>query len=351
MPTISVILCTYNRPAELLQAATESILAQSFADLELIVVDDGSTATNPAQALASQLKKDARLQLIRQENRGLAAARNTGIAKARCDLIAFQDDDDISLPERLQAQYDFLQQHREIVGISCECENIPPSSRPATIPATVPAKDRAIESPTKPATPAQGAPARIQPPQMTLRRPSDFRRIILTNASVLIRRTALEAVGGYREFLRVHEDLDLSLRLQEKFTLALLPECYYRCCPHEQPRMTKAPISWQYYCAIIASAWLRRNRDAAPLTDSLQEAGDTSLAALFRLTLQTPAWLRGYFIWHARKIIKSALRNGEHPTIEATMQQCVQLSGGFAGWMALRRLKFRLLLWSLWYGR
>lgn len=100
-PRVSVILPTYNRAASL-RAACESVLSQSFRDLELLVVDDASS-----EDVASVIREigDPRIRYIRRErNGGASAARNTGLAAARGELIAFQDSDDLWLPGKLARQ-------------------------------------------------------------------------------------------------------------------------------------------------------------------------------------------------------------------------------------------------------
>jgi len=80
-PTVSVILCSFNRSTQVTQAI-RSVLAQSFTDFELIVVDDGST-DQTSDVVLPLARRDARMIYIRQANSGLAAARNAGIRMAR----------------------------------------------------------------------------------------------------------------------------------------------------------------------------------------------------------------------------------------------------------------------------
>jgi glycosyltransferase involved in cell wall biosynthesis len=98
----------------------ESVLAQTFADFEFLVVDDGSTDGSP-DYLASLCARDPRVRVLRnQENTGLTRSLNLGLAAARGRLLARMDADDISAPERLKRQVDFLHGHPEvgIVGSS-----------------------------------------------------------------------------------------------------------------------------------------------------------------------------------------------------------------------------------------
>lgn len=101
VPRVSVVVPTHNRPA-LLREALASIAAQTCTDWEVVVVDDGSTP--PIDAAALEAVVNGRLRLVRHDQpRGVAAARNSGFAAARGELIAQLDDDDRLAPEALSA--------------------------------------------------------------------------------------------------------------------------------------------------------------------------------------------------------------------------------------------------------
>src|SRR5437868_1027615 len=104
-PSVSVILPTHSR-VEFLRRAIETVLAQTFSDLEVVVVDDG-----PNEAIAQLVRAhpDERVRLVRHErNQGVAAARNTGIGASRGAYIGFIDDDDLWLPTKLERQVPLL---------------------------------------------------------------------------------------------------------------------------------------------------------------------------------------------------------------------------------------------------
>jgi GT2 family glycosyltransferase len=103
-PLVSVIIPTYNRGAMLVEAV-DSVLAQSYRDRELIVVDDGSTDGTSGDLAA---RFDARLSLFTQQRSGVAAARNAGVRAAQGNYIAFLDSDDFWLPQKLERQIDFM---------------------------------------------------------------------------------------------------------------------------------------------------------------------------------------------------------------------------------------------------
>ncbi|MCE3259890.1 MAG: glycosyltransferase [Bacteroidetes bacterium] len=109
-PKISVILPVYNAEKYIAEAIT-SILSQTFSNFELIVVNDGSNDRSEEIILSF---KDDRIVYLRQKNAGLAATLNKGISLANGEYIARQDNDDISLPERLEKQLNFLEEHKEV---------------------------------------------------------------------------------------------------------------------------------------------------------------------------------------------------------------------------------------------
>ena len=120
-PCVSVILPTFNR-ADLLAPSVRSVLNQDFTDLELIVVDDGST-DHTTRVLDSI--KDSRLQLLRLDsNRGQSAARNAGIEKSRGEFIAFQDSDDVWYRNKLSRQIDVFRSCPEVSVVYSDMRRI-----------------------------------------------------------------------------------------------------------------------------------------------------------------------------------------------------------------------------------
>ncbi|MGN5594074.1 glycosyltransferase [Stutzerimonas nitrititolerans] len=111
-PIISVIMSVYNSE-EYLAEAIESIISQTFTDFEFILINDGSD-DNSLDIIKLYMGKDGRLILINRENKGLPASLNEGIAQAKGKYIARMDADDIALPERLQAQYNFMESNPKV---------------------------------------------------------------------------------------------------------------------------------------------------------------------------------------------------------------------------------------------
>ena len=112
MPAVSIIMPAYN-VAPYVADAVRSALAQTFADFELIVVDDGSKDST-AEVVNGLAREDRRVRLVQQSNRGLAGARNTALRAARGDFFALLDSDDTWEPEFLQAQLAVLNARPEV---------------------------------------------------------------------------------------------------------------------------------------------------------------------------------------------------------------------------------------------
>jgi len=108
-PAVTVLMPVFNG-GRFVGAAVESILGQTFTDFELLVIDDGSTDDSPA-IIGEYAARDRRIRVVCRENRGLVATLNEGLGLARGAYLARMDCDDISFPERLRRQYDFMRAH------------------------------------------------------------------------------------------------------------------------------------------------------------------------------------------------------------------------------------------------
>lgn len=125
MPRVSAAIITHNR-AHYLPGAIESVLGQTFRDVDLVVVDDGSTDAT-ADAVAPYLD---RIRYVRQENRGKAAARNAAVKLAEGDLVAFCDSDDAWLPDRLERQLAAFERRPEVGMVHGQVDLVDADLRP-----------------------------------------------------------------------------------------------------------------------------------------------------------------------------------------------------------------------------
>lgn len=187
---ISVIIPTYNR-AHIVGEAIDSVLGQTYPNVELIVVDDGST-DKTLDVLAGY---GDRIKVVAQKNGGPAAARNRGLAEARGEFIAFQDSDDLWLPEKLERQLDLMNSAGE--SVPCCITNI-----------AMRWSDKEITSfgvSWLNATVREGL--WLNPAEVLAT------RFVLFNQAVMIRRRVLDHIGGFDESIRFQEDYELPLRL------------------------------------------------------------------------------------------------------------------------------------------
>jgi glycosyltransferase involved in cell wall biosynthesis len=131
MPLVTVIMPAYN-VAPYLREAVESVVAQTYRNWELVIVDDGSTDETGAIA-RDCLKLDGRIRLVRQENRGLAGARNTALAEGRGEFFALLDSDDVWDPEFLESQMDVFARYPDTALVSGSARFLggPKSGQPA----------------------------------------------------------------------------------------------------------------------------------------------------------------------------------------------------------------------------
>jgi glycosyltransferase involved in cell wall biosynthesis len=190
-PLVSAIIATYNR-AGLVGNAVESILQQTYENIEVIVVDDGST--DDTHAVLARFGD--RIRIIYQNNAGPAAARNRGTRAANGDIISFLDSDDIWLPARIERVVELLQRVDESVPC-CVCDvEMRFTSRARTT-----SFQNFVLSPMVNKGLWSNAPEVLAD------------RFVLFNQMAAVRRSALEKVGGYDENLRFLEDYDLALRL------------------------------------------------------------------------------------------------------------------------------------------
>jgi glycosyltransferase involved in cell wall biosynthesis len=120
MTQVSVVIPVYN-VEKYIAATVQSVLNQTYADFELLIVDDGSP--DRSSEICQQFN-DPRITIIRQANRGLAGARNTGIRRASGQYIAFLDGDDLWLPDQLEKQIAHLEQSPQIGVSFCRSEFI-----------------------------------------------------------------------------------------------------------------------------------------------------------------------------------------------------------------------------------
>jgi len=192
IPAVSVIIPTYNR-WPIVEEAIESVLAQSYGAFEIIVIDDGSD-----DGTADRLQKYAgSLRLVSRERRGVAAARNYGVGIAQGRYVAFLDSDDLWLPNKLEIQTAFMDQHPEVQ--ICQTEEIWIRQRTRVNPK-----------------------AKHRKPSGDIFRPS-LDLCLVSPSAVMMTKELFDRVGGFDEGFPVCEDYDLWLRIAVESWVGLVP--------------------------------------------------------------------------------------------------------------------------------
>ncbi len=198
-PKVSVIIPTYNR-REMVQEAIDSVLAQTYTDYEIIVVDDGST-DGTGEVL--QARYGDRIRYMWQENQGESVARNRGIEMSQGEYIAPLDSDDLWVPERLARQVEVLEAHSHVVLTFGQIQHINERGR--------------ILSESK--------SPKLEVEDLTLQALClDDRAVVSAPITSLIKREALIRIGGYDKSIRLGEDYDLLLRLRLHGTFEFVPK-------------------------------------------------------------------------------------------------------------------------------
>ncbi|HVD37629.1 MAG TPA: glycosyltransferase, partial [Solirubrobacterales bacterium] len=230
-PAISVLMPVRDG-ARFLVEAVESVLAQSFSDLELVVVDDGSTDSTP-RLLEQIAGRDSRLVVHRRRpGRNLAEVLNLAAELSRAPLLARLDADDVALPERLRLQVEFLDAHPEVALLGGQALMIDEAGRDFGR-AEYPQHDDELRQDLQAGNP-------------------------FVHPAVAMRRQAFEAVGGYRVNFDYAEDLDLWLRLAEGRKIANLADVVVKYRIHGgQQTVRKQDEQALYALAARASAKVR----------------------------------------------------------------------------------------------
>lgn len=232
MPRVSVLIPVFNRERYLAQAI-QSVLSQSFADFELLLLNDGSDDRS-GEIAAHAAKMDNRVVLVDGPRHGVVYQRNLGVKMAKANLIALMDSDDISLPGRLASQVLFMEARPECVALGTQALRIDEDGLPINE-WRVPESHEQID-----AAHMNGESGMI------------------INPTAMMRKHAVLQAGGYRDgFYNAAEDYDLFLRLGEIGQLANLPQ-----------------VLLQYRLHVESLTWARAEQQRLMVRRALQDAWD-----------------------------------------------------------------------------
>jgi len=252
-PRVSVVMSAYS--PRYIRLALDSILAQTFTDFEFVIVDDSASAEMRA-LLGEYIERDSRIVVARNaRNMGQTWSLNHGFGLARGELIARQDDDDISDPERLGRQAAFLEANPEIGLVGTQARIID-------------GEGRVQQQTTFPTTPGEVRSALL-------------RDCVFIHGSVMVRHSWLRAVGDFDATLQPSEDYDLWLRLAEVTQLANLPEALYAFRIHTSSQSHRRRHTQMFNKALALERALERRHGAqAPAAQQANAARDYLEAAV-----------------------------------------------------------------------
>ena len=277
-PPISVVM-PVNDGQAFLDEAVGSIRAQTFQDFELIIVDDGSRDATP-EILRRHAVADRRIRIVTQPQTGVVAALNNGIAASGGPYLARMDADDVAKPDRLARQLEILARHPNVAAVGSGYDVIDHAGRVR----------RRVMMPTDP-----------EVIRTTLERTN-----CMAHPTVLMRRDAVIAAGGYRGAFRHCEDYDLWLRLAEHHDLLNVEEplLLYREHPGQ---LTWRNLEQRILSELGAHVSARHRRRGQP--DPAERTALISVDVLRELGM-TDADIRAQIVRRALNATREARRAG-----------------------------------------
>lgn len=258
MPLVSVVVPTHNRP-QMLAEALASLKQQTFSDYEVIVVSNGESATMRVRSGACAARYGAAVYELPESN--LSAARNFAIARARGEWIAFLDDDDIWLPQKLERQLDAA--HRTGADmVACDSIFFFPDGREFV------SGSRIYEG-------------------WSFIKAINHGRWGAPPSAVIVRKAAIDAVAGFDTRQRYCEDIDLWRRIAWRHALHQMDEALVRYRRHPET-MTR---HWSWISCYGLRNYIKMLRDTPP---DLRWTVPSPIVLMRRWLLRTfmPAWLR-----------------------------------------------------------
>ena len=236
---VTVLLPVFNGRAHL-AAALDSVLRQTLRDFVLLAIDDGST-DGSGELLDAYAARDRRVSVLHKINSGISDTLNLGLERAATPLIARMDADDVMRPERLARQAAFMAEHPDLAFAGCFFDMVDSDGRVFRSSRPGPVTRRELARML-----ARGAP------------------ITFTHPTVIYRRDAVLAVGGYRRETEPCEDTDLFGRLITAGRLGLVqPEPLMEYRVHGGSiSARKVALQFQMQCLVTANLYRRRRGQA-----------------------------------------------------------------------------------------
>jgi glycosyltransferase involved in cell wall biosynthesis len=282
MPIISVIIPVYNGE-KTIKKTIESVLEQSFSDLEVIVINDGSI--DSTEEIVKSIP-DSRLKIFSYPNAGLSASRNRGLSLATCEFVSFIDADDLWTSDKLESQMQALLANKSAAVAYSWTDYID-------------ANGKFLRA---------GIRAKITG--------DAYSKLLLSNflengSNPLIRKEAFTTVGNFDESLRAAEDWDMWLRLADRYEFVVVPKVQILY------RVSATSMSSNFKKQETESLKVIERAFSHPKAASLQHWKKYTLARFYQYltfkALETPpaknkSWLAAQFFWNFVKYDPSILK-------------------------------------------
>lgn len=198
-PRVSVIIPVFNGE-KYIGEALRSVYSQDYANLEVVVVNDGSTDGSLQEIMP--FREHSNFIYLEHPNRGLAATRNKGLTRATGEFVAFLDADDVWLPQKIRLQVEYLTSHPKVALVHSDYSAIDAKGSPTSL----------YRSPRWP-TNVEGR---------------CFKDLIIRNRigllTVMVKKACLDRVGGFNEKIPFTDDYEMWLRLAWYYPFGYLPE-------------------------------------------------------------------------------------------------------------------------------
>lgn len=272
MPAITVAIPVYNG-AKTIRTTLESIIQQSFSDLEIIVIDDGST--DQTADIVRQID-DSRIRLISYPNEGLAASRNRGIHQSQCELISFIDADDLWTADKLADQLAALQTAPKASVAYSWTDCVDQSARFCRRGSHVSAEGHVYE------------------------------KLLMGNfldsgSNALFRKSVFDTVGRFDVSLKAAEDWDMFLRVALDHTFAVVPkvQVLYRLSPQsmsanlERQERESLKVLTQAFARKPGLSWRQKRKSLAQMYRYL------TFKSLESCATRQQAWIAGKYLSQA----------------------------------------------------
>lgn len=275
---VSAVITTYKREPEFLLRAVHSVLNQTYSNMELIVVDDSPDSYGFRDEIRKTLHQmDGVRYIAHEKNMGACAARNTGLYAAQGEYVAFLDDDDEWMPEKIEKQLRcFTRKEIGLVYCGNLCRN--------------------------------DSTGRITTAVTKYREGFVFDQLILENfigstSFPLLRKEYLLEIGGFDPLMKSAQDFDVWLRMAQKWEIAYVPEPLVVYHVHDGERITSTPVyriegqkriieKNKEYLACHKKAWWFRNIKIAPEYAQNRQLGK-ALRLWICMAIKRPYEIRG----------------------------------------------------------